>query len=346
MNLSDRHFLSTLDFPVDEIHALIELARALKVDPRRGDLTRRVLGMLFFNPSVRTRMSCTAAMARLGGTAVALHPGRDTWSFECADGVVMDGSTQEHVHELAPVLSRYCDVVGIRDARLATVGATTGEAPGWDELAQDTFLRTFARRSEVPVVNLESNSQHPLQGLADGMTIKERIEEPAGQRYVLTWTWHPKALPAATPHSQLCAAADLGMEVVVARPEGWDLAPGVLAAADERARSLGGSVRQTDDREAALDGARVVCAKSWGALDRYGDPEGETEAKRALRSRWIVDEDAMARTADAFFLHCLPVRRNVVVTDGVLDSPRSAVVDEAENRLWTAAAVLCALTES
>ena len=346
MNLSDRHFLSTLDFPVEEIRALIELARALKADPRRGDLSRRVLGMLFFNPSVRTRMSCTAAMARLGGTAVALNPGRDTWSFECTDDVVMDGATQEHVRELAPVLSRYCDVVGIRDARLATVGSGPASAPSWEELSQDEFLRSFARRSEVPVVNLESNSQHPLQGLADGMTIQERIERPERQKYVLTWTWHPKALPAATPHSQLCAAADLGMDVVVARPEGWSLAPEVLAAADERAQQMGGSVRETDDREGALDGARVVCAKSWGSFERYGDPEGELEAKASLRSRWIVDEEAMGRTDDAFFLHCLPVRRNVVVTDGVLDSPRSAVVDEAENRLWTAAAVLCALTES
>lgn len=342
--LRGRHFLSTLDFTAEEIAALVDRALALKADPRAADLSRRVLGLLFFNPSVRTRLSCEAAMARLGGTAVALHPGRDTWRFEHREGVVMDGETQEHVRELAPVVSRFCDAVGIRHSALITSGSGVAE-PGasWAELSGDPFLTAFAERAGVPVLNLESNSGHPLQGLADMATIRERLGSTRGRKYVLTWAWHPKALPVATPHSQLLAAADLGMECVVLRPEGWGLAPEVMRAARERAEALGGSVTESDERETALAGARVVCAKAWGSLERFGRPAEERAAAAPLRQRWIVTGDDMARTDDAFFLHCLPVRRNVVVADEVLDSHRSAVVDEAENRLWTVAAVLDAV---
>jgi ornithine carbamoyltransferase len=147
----------------------------------------------------------------------------------------------------------------------------------------------------------------------------------------------------ATPHSQLLAAADLGMHVTLLRPEGWGLEPEVMRAARERAESLGGTVVESDDIAATYRGAHVVCAKAWGSLDYYGRFDAEARAKAPLRADWIVDEDKLARTDDAFFLHCLPVRRNVVVSDGVLDSARSAVVDEAENRVWTAAAVFAAL---
>jgi N-acetylornithine carbamoyltransferase len=200
-------------------------------------------------------------------------------------------------------------------------------------------MHAFAEHAEVPVINLESNRWHPLQGLADALTIQERIPEPRGKKYVLTWTWHPKSLPVATPHSQMLAAADLGMHVTVLRPDGFGLEPEVMHAARVRAGVLGGSVTETADVDSALSGAHVVCAKEWGSLDYYGKAEEEQRVKAPLRKTWIVDADKLARTADAFFLHCLPVRRNVVVTDAVLDSQRSAVIDEAENRLWTAAAV-------
>jgi N-acetylornithine carbamoyltransferase len=157
---------------------------------------------------------------------------------------------------------------------------------------------------------------------------------------VLTWAWHPKAVPAATPHSQLLAACDLGMAATLLRPPGYDLDARVLAAARARAEAAGGSLAVTEDPEAAFEGAVAVCAKSWGRLDRYGFPPAEARPDPALRARWIVDEERMGRTADALFLHCLPVRRNVIVTDGVLNGPRSVVIDQAENRLWTAAALL------
>jgi len=344
IDLAGRDYLSSLDFTPAEVRALVAFARDIKAGRVRPALAGKVATLLFFNPSVRTRVSCEAALARFGGTGITLNPGKDTWNFECGEGVVMDRDTQEHVRELAPVLSRMGHFVGIRRAERITVGLEQGGATqGYAELARDEFLHRFAEFAGVPVINLESNRWHPLQGLADAMTLAEKLGEPRGKKYVLTWTWHPKALPVATPHSQLLAACDLGMRVTLLRPEGFGLEPEVVRAARERAEAQGGSLTETEDIDAALKGAHVVCAKEWGGLGFYGRPEEERRAKEPLRQRWIVDAAKMQATDDAFFLHCLPVRRNVVVSDAVLNSSRSAVVDEAENRLWTAAAVFGAL---
>ena len=343
-DLAGRDLLSSLDLAPEEVRALLAFARDIKAGRVRPALAGKVATLLFFNPSVRTRVSCESAMARFGGAGIALAAGKDTWNFECGEGVVMDGNTQEHVRELAPVLSRMGHLVGIRKAELITVGLERGGGgASYADLARDEFLQRFAEFAEVPVVNLESNRWHPLQGLADALTLQERLGEPRGKKYVLTWTWHPKSLPVATPHSQLMAAADLGMRVTLLRPEGFGLEPEVVRRARVRAESQGGSLEETDDMDFALRGAHVVCAKEWGALDLYGRPDEERARKEPLRERWIVDTEKLARTDDAFFLHCLPVRRNVVVTDAVLNSSRSAVVQQAENRLWTAAAVFGAL---
>lgn len=345
--LSTRHLLDLLDLDPAETRELAEFALRLKSGQESRDLAGRFLSLLFFNPSVRTRISCESAAARFGASSSAVSAGKDTWNFECGEGVVMDGETQEHVRELAPVLSRYSDWIGVRRSDRITVGLEEHESASWGELRKDTFIKQFARFSEVPVLNLESNFAHPLQGLADMSTMKERLgEELRGQRYVLTWTWHPKALPMATPHSQLIAACDSGCEVVVARPEGWSLDSELMERARSRAEVSGGSLVETDDLDGALDGARIVCAKSWGSQDYCGKPaDQEAQAKESLREKWIVDKQRMQRTADAWFMHCLPVRRNVVVTDDVLNSNRSLVTDQAENRMWTAAAALCALVE-
>ena len=342
--LKGRDLLSTLDCSTGEVKELVDLALELKHGRKRADLRGLVGVLLFFNPSVRTRVSCESAMARYGGTAIAIHPGKDTWQFECAEGAVMDAETQEHVRELAPVLSRMCHFIGVRKSELIGGGSAAAGAPqSYAELAADEFIGCMREFAEVPVINLESNRFHPLQGLADSATMVERLGDPRGKNYVLTWAWHPKSLPVATPHSQLLSAANLGMNVTVLRPPGYGLDREIMAAAAERAGRLGGSVRESDDVEGAYRGAHVVCAKSWAALDYYGRFDEETRAKRSLRAGWIVDEHKLALTDDAFFMHCLPVRRNVVVSDAVLNSKRSAVIDEAENRLWTAAAVFATL---
>ncbi len=344
IDLGGRDFLSTLDFTSDEVRGLVDLALDLKRGRVQAPLANKVAALLFFNPSVRTRISCESALARWGGTAITINPGKDTWNFEMREGVTMDVDTQEHVRELAPVISRMCHFIGIRKSELITVGSAAVSATGdYAELAQDEFINALAKYAEVPVVNLESNRFHPMQGLADSATMVEKLDEPRGKKYVLTWAWHPKSLPVATPHSQLLSAANLGMDVTVLRPPGYGLEPAVMDAARERAESLGGSVSETEDIDAAYTGAHVVCAKGWGSLDYYGRFDEEPAAKEHLRADWIVDEDKMAKTADGWFMHCLPVRRNVIVTDGVIDSSRSAVIDEAENRLWTAAAVFSAI---
>ena len=342
--LKGRDLHSTLDYSSEELLQLVDFALDLKHGRKQADLRGLVSVLLFFNPSVRTRISCESAMARYGGTAITIHPGQDTWHFECGDGVVMDAGTQEHVRELAPVLSRMCHFIGVRKSELiGTESATASTTQGYAELAADEFIHRLREFAEVPVINLESNRFHPMQGLADSATMVERLRDPRGKKYVLTWAWHPKSLPVATPHSQLLSAANLGMNVTVLRPPGYGLDAEIMTAAAERAGALGGSVRETDDVEAAYRGAHVVCAKAWASLDYYGRFDEEARHKQSLRASWMVDEDKLGLTDDAFFMHCLPVRRNVVVSDGVLDSNRSAVIDEAENRLWTAAAVFAAL---
>jgi len=346
-SIAGRNLLTTLDYSPEEIRGLVDRAISLKGGRERAPLEGKVGAFLFFNPSVRTRISCESALARYGGTGITINPGKDTWNFECTDGIVMDGNTQEHVRELAPVLSRLCHFIGVRKSELITVGSAQAEATGsYDELKQDEFIHSLMEHASVPVINLESNRWHPMQGLADSQTMVERLGEPAGKKYVLTWAWHPKSLPVATPHSQLLSAANLGMNVTVLRPEGWGLEPEVVEQARARTEALGGSLEETDDIDAAYDGAHVVCAKGWGSLDFYGRFHEEPAAKADLRAAWRVDEEKMAKTADGIFLHCLPVRRNIIVTDGVLDSKMSAVVDEAENRLWTAAAVFGELGSS
>jgi N-acetylornithine carbamoyltransferase len=341
MNLEGRHYLTLADYAPEELRALLDLAGRIKSGDERPDLRGQVLLLMFFNPSVRTRISFESAMARLGGYTVVVNPGSDTWQFEHRPGIVMDGRGQEHVKELAPVVSRYADVVGIRKSELMTTASETAAVTdSYEELAKDTFMRAFATHADVPVINCESNVYHPCQGLADAMTMRERLGDPRGKRYALTWAWHPKSLPVATPHSQLLSAALLGMEVSIVHPEGYDLDPDVVAVAERFAGEAGGSVRVQHDPEEGLRDAHVVCAKGWGSLAYYGRFAEEARAKAALRQDWVLNEDRMAVTRDAYFMHCLPVRRNVVVTDGVLDSPRSIVVDEAENRMWAQAAVL------
>lgn len=347
--MNPRHFLGTLDRSSADLVQLAKSALKFKAQGRGRlnsgpDLAGQVLGLLFFNPSVRTRVSCEAAMAKLGGSATALAAGSDTWRFEERDGVVMDGDTQEHVRELAPVLSGLVDAVGIRRAEMMSGGASaTAAGPSWDELSRDNFLHSFAGHSSVPVINLESNAFHPCQGLADMATLRELCGEPRAEKYVLTWSWHPKALPVATPHSQLLAAADSGMRITLLRPEGYGLCPLVTDEARQRAEASGGSLEESSDPESAYAGARIVCAKSWGRLDAYGRLPELARPENELRERWIVDAEKMARTDEAHFMHCLPIRRNVIATDEVLDSERCAVARQAANRLWSAVAILADL---
>ena len=326
-------FLGFPDWSPERLLDLLDLAADLKAGRASGSLRGRAVALYFQNPSLRTRASLESGLFRLGAHPISLVAGAGTWDVEHRDGVVMDAGAQEHVREGAPVLARFADAIGVRSfPRLQS----------WEEDKAEPVLSAFARHAGKPVFSMEGAARHPLQGLADALTLRERLGDPRGQRFVLTWAPHPKPLPMAVPNSAVEAAALLGMEVVIARPEGFHLDPGIVAWSDALARSRGGSVRETADRDEALQGARAVYAKSWGGLAWYGRWTEEAEA-RAQHRHWTLRARDLERGRDPFFMHCLPVRRNVVVEDAVLDGPRSAVVDEAENRLWTAMALLLRL---
>jgi N-acetylornithine carbamoyltransferase len=328
-----RHFLADDEWPDEAVLALLARAAELKAGAAPQPLSGRVLVGVFFDPSLRTRTSFEVAMSRHGGHMVVLEPGRGSWPIETRPGVVMDGAEAEHMIEAARVLGRYGDLLAVR---------AFPKAATWAEARADAVLRGFATHAGVPVINLESARRHPCQGLADALTLQERLgPELRGRRFVLSWAFHPKALPTAVPVSAALAAARLGMEVVVARPEGYDLDPEDLDAIGAVAARAGGGLRISAELDAAVAGADAVYAKSWGALSCFGDPEREAALRAPLRG-WRIDEARMAATRGGagIFLHCLPVRRNVVVTDGVLDGPWSVVVDQAENRLWAQQALL------
>lgn len=332
-----RHWLRLADHNPEQLAELTALARAIK-SAAAGErsaaarLRGRIMGMVFFNPSLRTRVSFESVMFRFGGHAICLSVGGDAWKLEHRDGVVMDGDAAEHVKEAAPVLSRYCDVLGVR-----TFAALRTQA----EDAADAVLAAFARWATVPVVNMESAVSHPCQGLADRLTIEEKVGDPRGRRFALTWAPHVKPLPMAVPHSALLAAASAGMDVTLTHPGGYDLDPGVLAAATRWCEAAGAKLNVTDDQKAACEGADVVYVKSWGSAALYG----KAEAQRADFQRhadWTVDVKHLTRPT-TILMHCLPVRRNVVIRDAALDDPRCVVVDQAENRMWAQAAILSRL---
>jgi N-acetylornithine carbamoyltransferase len=307
--------------------------RALEIEagaaPRRAEGRRA--GAVFLNPSLRTRTSFEAACGILGVQPIVLQPGTDAWALEYRDGVRMDGLGVEHVRDAVGVLSGFVHLLAVR--------AFAGLADP-DEDRADPVLAAFMRHSRVPVVNLESARWHPLQGLADAATWVRRLgPDLRGVPITLTWAPHPKALPTAVPNQVLLSAAMMGMDLTLAHPEGFDLDPEVVARASGLAASQGGAVRVTDDREAAFAGARVVVAKSWGGWSGYRRREDEANVRRTL-GHWTVDAASMALTDRAGFMHCLPVRRNVVVTDEVIDGPDSWTQETGHRRLTTAVALL------
>jgi N-acetylornithine carbamoyltransferase len=325
------NFLSTTEFNLER---LLESAMRFKSgDDQSKPLAGKSVALVFFNPSLRTRASMQVGVYELGGNGVVLEPGETSWTLEHRDGAVMDGDKTEHVAEFVHVLERYCVAIGVR---------TFAALKNWEEERTDPVLNAFAKYASVPIVNLESAMHHPCQSLADMMTIREKLG--AGRkRVVLTWAWHPKALPMAVPNSFALAAAQMGHDLVIAHPRGYELDDQLIATVRERAESSGGSVAMTNDIDGAFAGAEVIYAKSWGGKQFYGDTNRDLAERAQYRGQWIVDEDKMSRTNKAVFMHCLPVRRNVIVTDSVIDSCSSVVIDEAENRLHVQKAVLAEL---
>ena len=325
------HFLSTANLLEDELNRLIDSAVRFKSGSDKSKpLTGRSVALVFFNPSLRTRASMQVGIYDLGGNAVVLEPGGTSWTLEHRDGAVMDSDKTEHIAEFVRVLGRYCAAIGVR---------TFAALKDWKEERTDPILNAFAKYSAVPVINLESAMHHPCQSMADMMTIREKLGE-GRKKVLLTWAWHPKPLPMAVPNSFALATAQMGHDLVIAHPPGYELDDELIETINEQASEAGGSVSVTGDINGAFDGTEVVYAKSWGSKNFYGASEKDSAERAQYRGKWIVDEARMARTNSAIFMHCLPVRRNVIVTDGVIDTPASAVIDEAENRLHVQKAIL------
>src|SRR5215216_3421934 len=334
MNLKGRDFLSTVDFTPEEMTSLIDLAARIKAgDYGERPLAGRSVALIFFNPSLRTRASMEIGVYELGGNAVSLDVGKGMWSLEHRESVIMDGDKTEHIKEAARVLSRYVAAIGVR---------AFPEMQNYKEEITDPILRGFAEHSDVPVLNLESSRHHPFQALADIMTIREKLGSLSHNKVTLSWAFHPKPLPMAVPNSFALVAAQFGLDLTIACPPEYDLGDEVMAEIQAGADASGGRIRVSRDLREATAGVKIVYAKSWGGKQFYGRAEEDLQTRQRYRD-WRIDEEMMRSTEDGFFMHCLPVRRNVVVTDGVLDGQQNAAIDEAENRLHVQKAVLASI---
>jgi len=332
-----KHFLNTQDWSRAELDAVLDEAATFKASRLGQQMAGRSIALVFFNPSLRTRTSFEIGARQMGGHAVVLAPGKDAWPIEFEIGAVMDGETEEHIAEVARVLSRYVDLIGVR---------AFPKFVDWSVDREDAVLRGFARYATVPVINLETIT-HPCQELAHALALRERFgPDLRGRKYVLTWTYHPKALNTAVANSALTIATRLGMDVTLLCPNAkYLLDERYLGWAQANVAESGGSLQVSHDIEAAYKDADVVYAKSWGALPYFGN-WGAEKPMRDQFKHFIVDEAKMALTRDGgkgLFSHCLPLRRNVKATDGVMDSPNCIAIDEAENRLHVQKAVMARL---
>ena len=325
-----KHFLTTSDWSREDLESLLQLARALKKNPINSRLRGRSIALLFLNPSMRTRTSFDLGMQQMGGIAIVLQPGKDAWGLEFNTGAVMEGDAEEHIAEAAGVLSRYCDLIGLR---------AFPSFVDWSKDREDYVIKSLARYSSVPVINMET-IVHPCQEMAMMLTLKERLGNVAKRKMVLTWTWHPRPLNTAVANSALLIGTKFGMDVTLLCPEpDYLLDPQFMEQARDNAAASGGSLQVSHDIESAYAGADFVYAKSWGALPYYGRPQEEYELRKNYR-HFIVDEDKMALTNNGLFSHCLPLRRNVKATDAVMDAPYCLAMDEAENRLHVQKALM------
>ena len=326
-----KRFNDLTDFSTQEIESLLKLANRLEHKPEPRALEGKVLSLLFLSPSLRTLASFQAAMSRLGGSSFVISPEMSIHGLETRPGIVMDGTAAEHIREAVPVIASYGDAIGIR--------AFAERKNLEDDLADQEF-ENLASLTTVPLINMESAIQHPCQSLADWKTMNDLGIPSNGGRFVLSWAYHPKALPLAVPSATVRMAAQRGMDVVVLRPPGFELPSTIMQDAERLAAENGGSISETDDRREAMEGANIIYAKSWSSTSHYGD-RLKDQALRENLMDWCIDEPWFDNAQeDCRFMHCLPVRRGVVVADRILDGPRSVILQEANNRMKAQMAVL------
>ncbi|TXD38287.1 N-acetylornithine carbamoyltransferase [Lujinxingia vulgaris] len=328
-----QHFLTTADWSRPRLQSILDDARNLKAEPYQARLRNKTIALIFFNPSLRTRSSFDIGAHQMGAHAVVLEPGKGSWPMEFELGSVMDQTAEEHVREAARVLSRYCDLIAVR---------AFPQFEDWQVDRQDRVINAFAEHATVPVINMETIT-HPCQELALMLTLQERLGMVDGMKFVLTWTYHPKPLNTAVANSALLIASKFGMDVTLLCPnEDYILDERYMGLARQYTSEQGRNLTVTHNIEEAYSGAHVVYAKSWGALPYFGRWDEEKPVRDAHK-HFIVDAEKMAHTDNGLFSHCLPCRRNVKVTDEVIDGPNSLVIDEAENRLHVQKALMSTL---
>jgi N-acetylornithine carbamoyltransferase len=327
------HLIRLGDWTMGRIDDAIDLSRRLK---RRGStdlLQGKTVGLLFFRGSLRTRASFEAAMYQLGGNTINLTAASDFWDLEAVTGKVMDGVAPEHVRDAAAVLSFYVNALAIRPNQ----GGSS-----WSVDRQDADIHAWAQCARVPVMNMESTLWHPLQGLADLMTMRETLGELKGKQLAVVWTHSPAPATPAVVHSLLHVALRAGMDVRLAHPPGYELDGEVLSEAAALAEESGASLDTVGDPSQAAEGAHVVYGRSWRSIEDYGNAT-LAASRRSRTQGWTVDEKLLARGEDAHLMHAMPVRRNLEVTDEVLEGPRSLVYAQAANRLHSQKALLTML---
>lgn len=313
------NFLSLAD--VSDLDALIQSGRDAKASPFANQHLgkNKTIGLIFFNSSLRTRLSTQKAAQNLGLNVMTMNVGQDSWGLEMEEGVFMNGDKAEHVREAAAVIGRYCDIIGIR---------AFAELKDREKDYKEQVMHQFAKYANVPIVNLESATRHPLQSLADCITIEEAKAQSGLKRpkVVLTWLPHFKPLPQAVANSfseWMNARANSGdVDFVITHPEGYELAPEFV-----------GNAKVIYNQDEAFEGADFIYGKNWSSYTQYGQVLTQDPS-------WAVTMDDIRRSNNGKFMHCLPVRRNLKVADEVLDSPHSLVIEQAANREWSAQAVL------
>jgi len=311
------HFLSRND--VSDIQALLKMARVIKQNPLDNNTLgkNKTIVLLFFNSSLRTRLSTQKAAYNLGMNVIPMNVSQ-SWGIEFEDGTIMNLDKAEHVREAAAVISQYADIIGIR---------TFANLSNREKDYKDLVLNQFVKYASVPIVNLESATVHPLQSFTDLFTIEQYKKKPH-PKVVLTWVPHPRALPQAVANSFVEWIKKTDYELIITHPKGYELAPQFTV-----------DCTVEYDQRKAFENADFIYAKNWSSYSDYGKILSTDED-------WMLTPDKMALSNDAYFMHCLPVRRNVIVEDAVIDSPQSIVIQQAGNRAIIAQTILSTLLQN
>ncbi len=304
---------------IDNLNHWVEEALAVKHNPfifkYLGE--NKTLGLIFMNPSLRTRLSTQRAALNLGMSVIVMNVTSEGWQLETQEGAIMNGEKAEHIKDAVAVMGQYCQIIGIR---------TFAQLQNREEDYEEKILNQFIKYAGVPIISLESATLHPLQSFADLLTIYEYKTVPR-PKIVLSWAAHPKALPQAVPNSFAQWIGKAGYELVITQPEGYEL--------DE---SFTHGAKIEYDQRKAFEGAHFIYAKNWSSYRDYGKTPYQ-------KNDWIIDQEKMQLTDNAYFMHCLPVRRNVIVSDEVIDGNRSLILPQAANRVWAAQTVLKKMLE-